>query len=219
MKLFPLLLLLMIVACGKVSQKTAVLGDTQKFEPITPDNSTLSQMQSICSAIAYKTQFLDSNTNVYTFDFSQKSCTDSNLGPSAPVAVTIIRNLTNYNFRKSDGSLFGFDVESSTTGVMGTICSTITSLKNQILTSDNVLIGIATTGISAADCSPNANEVCLYISKASPGTTTGEYIVHTKEWLRFKVANDKTGFYLERKRISQSDCAPNQQTIQKAVLR
>lgn len=233
MRFFLGSIFLLIASCGKVELNGPKLGQDVKYAPTIIGNSDpqYQGLKTICDAFGAKAASLVGGAT-YSFDFSQKSCFNPSLPVNEqPAATTETLSTTIdlraqasgsvYYFRRSDGRSF-FDVETSTTGVLGSLCSSLSELKTQIKTADNQLITFSTTAISGVECSPGSNQKCIKISYHAPVPgSENTYRNHTIEFLKFNVNSQLTrsGFWVERKRISKADCALNEETNQLATLR
>jgi hypothetical protein len=49
--------------------------------------------------------------------------------------------------------------------------------------------------------------MCIHIQRGEHFSDV-RYGIHTNEWITFKVRDDKVGFFVDRKLLSNGDCAP-----------
>ncbi|WP_408096794.1 hypothetical protein ACJVC5_17295 [Peredibacter sp. HCB2-198] len=223
MKLAVLSLAVLAFACGKYEGVVpgSSLGQSRSFQPIVADSTLLNNVTSICSALTQKNSILNSAVNsVHNFDASQTNCDGTML--STGIVKTTIQNIgSEYQFRKDDGTSFIFpNVETNTSGIMSSFCSNLSNLQNQTVSSDNIVTSITTSGISSADCSPVAGEICVLIETGPLSGTA--FTVTTQEWIRFRVSNStgqKIGFFTQRKKVSRSFCGTNQSIEYRATLK
>lgn len=225
MKIFILLFLL---SCGKSSTTGMRVGEERAFSPLTVSASEKTRLTAICQALASKSQILDQSANtVYRFEVIRKDCKQSSFGALENVDVVIQKPVDRYVFkRKSDNFDFVFpDVETADSGVMGQLCSQLSTLTNPMKLTDGSAIWFSTQAASSGDCAPSGNESCVSLEKGSvigdAEAAQPSYKIHTREWLKFQMQPTlaRYGFYVQRKTISTAFCAINEELATQADLK
>lgn len=202
-----LALMILFIGCNKEEEVKTPDTEVRNFDPLMVDAQDQARLKTICDALDSKEERLPSlETSKYIFAYSEKGCNDSNLGPESDVKVSIQREGTNYVFRKNYDENFSFpNVETSDVGVMSVICANIHDLRSPLQTSSKGAIWF-TTITSQKQCASDYNSMCVNIQKGE--VQSGQrYTIHTQEWIKFKVQDERRGFFVERRMISQADCA------------
>ena len=210
------------VSCGKYE----AVGTGSIGEALTDGGASLNPqvLSTICSALSNKSASQLANST-HTFATVQTDCNGGNVVAGALVPTVIQGSGGNFYFKRQDNGMdFLFpEVDTTSFGVMSSICSSLAN--QQQLTSLNTLSNgdtqkVITSGISSSDCAPTSNELCVYFETGSPNGA-GSVIVHTKEWVRYKVnpQEAKVGFYSYRKKITKSYCSQNQFVTSQATLK
>lgn len=215
--LLPLLLLLSCENDVEVAKDT--VGQTREFLPVTivEDNT---KMKAICDALSNKENILNVLTNSgneYTFTYQQKGCDD---GLSAPktVVTKISRASDGYIFKTKNGEDFGFiDVETYSHGVMADICGFEGTRESPIRSGANGAVWWSTY-TSADECKAGFGTLCVALER---GTSIDgkKFKIHTKEIIKFKIFDDRQGFFLERKLTSSADCKNGSTVEMRAALK
>lgn len=223
MKLSLLLLSFALVSCGEYKNQGLAQNKVGDILPVianSPANgSDRANVSAICNALAQKSNILGTALNsTHTFFASQQDCSGNQMG-AGDVETVIQSNGSNFVFkRKSDGLDFIFpNVETPDSGVMAEICNNLSNLTNPVV--GNEITYFTTTGISSNDCPTASGEICIAIRKAFAQGNTAQ--VHTKEWMRVRVAGTqgRVGFFTHRKKVTQSFCAQNEALIFQATLK
>jgi hypothetical protein len=218
LKVWGVLAFVGLAACGEIPTTVSKgVGEIRSVDPLTVSN--MGFIQDICNAVQTKTGLLSSLMGTrYTFDYSERSCDQAALG--APVATEVyLANVMGYKFYDvaTNAPFYFQEVETSTSGILGSICSKGSGLTNPVQIGAN-WVYLYTSGISAADCSAGVDEACLYLEQgADQGNGTAK--IHTKEWIRVKIRNEKEGFFLERRLISKGTCQEAKTIGRHAILR
>jgi hypothetical protein len=212
-----LLCLVFLIACVSEPQITPdSVGEVKRFEPLMVTFEDNERIQAICRALSSKEDLLDilvSTGAEYNLTYTQKGCGEQELPTPKSVIATLKKVDVNYIFKPKNGEFFGFpDVETYSKGVMKDICQNSGSLMNPMQTSRTGAIWF-TSFTSTAHCRSDANGICIHIQRGSV-TDNASYRIHTNEWIKFRVNNDRRGFFVERKLISSANCSPNN-TIEK----
>ncbi len=220
MKAFIFATILLLTGC--VAEQTEVppaSAPERRFEPATVAPEELSRVKAICDALQVKEERLPAMvSSKFTFSYSEKGCEDADLDEPKNVVVSLQKPDSHYVFVKETGDSFPFSaVETSDEGVMETICSNLASLSNPLQTSSKGAIWFTTFGRST-ECASDFNSMCIYLQKGE-NTSDSNYSIHTEEWIKFKLRDEKVGFFTERKLVSAANCAPGKSIIKKAVLK
>ncbi len=222
MKLTALLtLLLLSVSCmtEQEAKTGSTTGEVVRYEPLTPAPEELTRIRSICSALDKKEQLLNVLVNSkYTFSYAQKSCKDNDIEAPSNVEVSLQKSSGQFIFRKASGDAFAFsDVETTEMGAMSEICSNLMDLKSPMQTSSSGAIWF-TTFTSSKDCESDYNHVCIHIQRGSHSAGY-DYKIHTNEWIKFKIRDQREGFFVERKLVSSADCQAGRTVVRRATLK
>jgi hypothetical protein len=218
MKLLLLSSLILASACGKyeITSSGSTIGERLSVTSLTSlDRSNLA---SICNALSSKNVAVNTTLN---FESSESDCTGVSITKGL-VPTTVQQSGSNFVLkRKTTGQDFIFpDLESASSGLLGDICQNLGSLENPVQTSTEQII-YSTTSSDISDCAPKAEELCVSVKRAN--LQNGEYIVHTKDLMRVKVADagrtGKLGYFTFRKKITRSFCGLNEQLTFSAELK
>lgn len=218
-----LLILFLVIGCGKSpssSSSKIVLGQERQFNPVAVSGSLKDDIAVICQALINKSNALPGLIgSSFTYSVASKSCEQESLSGTSDVAVVIQKPAANFVFKvQSSGLDFVYsDVETTSSGIMGEICSRGDSLTNPFQLSNGSALWL-TTGASS-ECTPGPGQKCIGIDTASVQGTG--YKVHTREWITFNTNSSlpRVGFFTERTTVSASICGTNQQTQTRAVLK
>lgn len=211
---------LLSVGCVKENSEIPSSGmEVRRFDPLSVAPEDLSRLKAICDALASKEERLPSlESSAYTFAYSEKGCNESSPVPEKEMKVSIQKEGTNYVFRKGLNENFAFsNVETATTGVMAEICSNIHDLRSPLQTSSKGAVWF-TTFARKTDCISDYNSICIHLAK---GEYVGDvdYKIHSNEWIKFKVREERTGFFTERKLVSNADCGEGKSIEKRAWLK
>lgn len=208
MSKFLLLPLLVLISCVSESPKTPdSVGDTVTFQPVTniEDNE---RVKAVCKALANKENILNvlSNSGTeYTYSYNQKNCAEPTLPAAKDIVMKIGRSDNGYIFKSKNGENFGFaDIETSSVGVMSEICKFGGTLESPILSGSTGAIWW-TTFTASEHCQPGFGTLCVHLQRGN-SVNGVRYKIHTNEWIKFKLYDDKEGFFTERKLISSAGC-------------
>jgi hypothetical protein len=222
MKLTALLtLLLLSVSCmtehGPKTESNT--GEIVRYEPLTPAPEELTRIKSICKALDKKGQLLHVLENSkYIFSYAQKSCKDNDIQAASNVEVFLKKSGDHYIFSKANGDAFAFrDVETTKMGAMSEICNNLMDLKSPMQTSRSGAIWF-TTFTSSKDCESDYNHVCIHIQRGSHSAGY-DYKIHTNEWIKFKIRDQREGFFVEKKQVSSADCEAGRTLVKRATLK
>lgn len=220
MKQIILLALLVSSGCVKTSEEeTTPQMQSRRFDPISVAPEDQSRLKAICDALASKEERLPSlEGSEYTFAFAERGCNEAEPVPEKEVKVTIQREASHYIFRKSSEENFAFsNVETATSGVMSVICANIHDLRSPLQTSSKGAVWF-TTFTSQRDCASDYHSMCIHLAK---GEHIGDlnYRVHSEEWIKFKVRDERTGFFIERKLVGSADCSEGKTMEKRARLK
>jgi hypothetical protein len=219
MRLAILSVLLLSVACISKPDEAAVAPlEYKRFEPLMVSPADHSRLRTICNALESKEARLPVLiSSAYSFSYAQKACAENEIGEASNVEVTIQRPHSDYIFRQSNGDIFIFPFETSLSGTMVEICANVQDLRSPLQTSSKGAMWF-TTFTSTAHCSPGTDSMCVHIQRGEH-VNEMNYVIHTNEWITFNVRGSRTGFFSERKLISQADCGPNQIIERRATLK
>jgi len=206
--------ILLVISCGKTEvDDDQRLNTTNSLEAVKLSSSELKNLREICGAIATKTTTIGALVNTsWVFSGTEKSCTDTVFKETPDSTVSLLSLNGSYSFG-TPASLFYFsDVETSNEGVLGRICSRIsTELTSPLDPAAVDLLYFTTEKLSASDC-PNATEErCIKIERATTVNTEKgtKGKVHSREWIRIRVNEPRLGFFTYKKRISIAGCDEN----------
>jgi hypothetical protein len=216
-----LISLFLISSCiGEPPKIQDTVGAVRRFEPLVVTVEDSERIEAICRALSSKEDLLSvlvSTGTEYKFSYSQKNCSDRQSSIPKDVVTTIQKTDLGYVFRPTNGEAFGFsDVETVSKGVMSQICQNLGNLMSPMQISRTGAVWF-TSFTSSEYCQSDDKGLCIHLQR---GTVLDDinYEIHTNEWIKFKIANDKRGFFVERKLISSGDCSKG--TIEKrAVLK
>jgi hypothetical protein len=218
--------MLVLLGCGKIESNGFTLGEVRTFSPLTIEASEKKRLAQICNSLKTKVQNLSINSSQnLSFNLQQKNCSEvSGLDdvPATLVEVSVEINPPNYKLRRTDtAQYFAYpDLETAESGLMKNVCSKLDELTSPLMLDGGVPIWIKTSNISAKDCGPKANEICLQVDYAV-GVGSNKYEIKSREWLKFQLDPSLPyfGFFTERRTLSSSLCALNQASETKAVLK
>lgn len=211
MRILFILLLLVAVGCNKSNKNTKSnsLGKFTEFAPleISPEDNNM--ISTICGALSNKEDTLSVLVNSgleYSFNYAEKNCSDSAAGATKKIVTTIETQNSSYRFRSKDGSQFGFsEVETTTQGVMKDLCANLGRLSSPMQSSSTGAIWF-TTQSRSANCTTDSNGICIFIQRGSIADSQ-RYVIHSNEWIKFKVNNERRGFFTERKLVTSIGCS------------
>ena len=127
MKLFWMLSLIVLGACGKVEVDSNVqLGTPKLTAPEKLGTSDVEKIQKICSALSTKELGLSTiaNSTDYVFAGSTKACTDSGFAQLADTTVKLVDQF-GYKFLEGSVPYYFSDVETVDTGILSQICNSL----------------------------------------------------------------------------------------------
>jgi hypothetical protein len=217
MKLLLLSIVVLAASCGKyeVAPGSSKIGE--KLQPSALTSSDRSNLQSICNALGSRNTVVNTTLNFETFEGDCVGNTITN----GVIPTTIQQSGSNFVLkRKTTGQDFIFpDLESPTQGLLGDICSNLANIENPVQSGADQ-VTYATTGSDIAECGVQNEQLCVVVKRAS--LQNGDYIVHTKDFMRVKVSDagrtGKLGYFTFRKKISKSFCGINEQLVFSATL-
>lgn len=208
--------LFILTSClGEPQKVQDTVGAVRRFEPLVVTVEDSERIEAVCRALSSKEDLLSvlvSTGTEYRFSYSQKNCSDRQLSIPKEVTTTIQKTDTGYVFRPTNGESFGFsDVETVSKGVMSQICQNLGNLMSPMQISRTGAVWF-TSFTSSEHCQADEKGICIHLQR---GTVIEDisYEIHTNEWLKIKLTNDRRGFFVERKIISSGDCS--QGTIEK----
>lgn len=221
-KLLLLLSLLLIVSCEVAEEKdSGNLGKEIRFEPIAVTVNDNERIRAVCQALSSKEDLLNILVNTgteYTFMYSQKNCNDKEAPAPKPVSTLIAEENGQFVFKALHGQSFGFKaVETESKGVMAEICKNIGALTSPMQTSSTGAIWFTTYG-NSSHCTTDANGICVHLQRGVV-QDSGNYIIHTNEWIKIKTLNEKRGFFTERTLISSAGCSGDKTLERRATLK
>jgi hypothetical protein len=219
MKLAILSSLLILISCvsEKDQKQPQLIGKVERLDP-KPIPDEYRRIEAICSALKEKEQVLsDLISSQYTFNYSQKNCSDSALSPSEDITVSIQRPYNEYKFEKLTGGSFAFNVETFDKGSMTDICANLADLKSPMQTSSSTGIWF-TTFTRPEHCASDYYHTCIEIRKGRH-VSGDDYKIYTTEWIKFKIRDGRKGFFTERKLVSSADCSSGREMERRATLK
>jgi hypothetical protein len=218
--LLPLLVFGACVSEPEQDQASGTVGVVRRYEPIVITVEDNQRIEAICRAISAKEDFLDilvTTVAEYDFTYTQKGCSETEPSSSKDVVTTIERSDSSYIFKSKNGEGFGFpDVETTSRGVMKEICQYQGALTSPIQTSRSGALWF-TTFTDSKYCQSDANGICVHLQRGSIMDDLN-YSIHTNEWIKFKITNEKRGFFIERRFVSSANC-PKGAFEKRAVLK
>lgn len=202
--------LFLLSSCIGEDQKIVnTVGAVRRFEPLVVTVEDSERIEAVCRALSSKEDLLSvlvSTGTEYKFSYSQKNCSDRQLSIPKEVVTTIQKTDLGYVFKPSNNEAFGFtDVETVSKGVLSQICQNMGNLMSPMQISRTGAIWF-TSFTSSEHCQSDDKGICIHLQKGSVIDDIN-YEIHTNEWIKIKVANDKRGFFTERKIISSGDCS------------
>jgi hypothetical protein len=188
---------------------------TRRFQSQPVTIADLQRINLICNALQRKYDMLHIlYGSTYTFDYSEKSCTDSQLGPVSALQASIDLDRSDYVFR-STSRPFPFPIiETPVSGIMRELCG-VRNLTNPQRVSSGGAIWFSTEA-DARYCRPDSDHLCIMIERGSH-RGGDDFAIHTREWMRIRTRDGRRGFVTERFVRSRGDC-PVGQTIEKRLL-
>lgn len=208
----------LFVSCKAKVNKNEEVTEYKRFEPLMVSAPDFSRIKAICDALSAKESVLSVLVgNDYSFNYSYKGCSEEELSQSSEVPVYLERSGQDFVFKKHSGALFGFsNVETLSKGSMVDICSNLADLKSPLQTSINGAIWF-TTFTGPKNCVSDVNHICIQIQKGSHARDMS-YKIHTTEWIKFKIRDERIGFFTERLLVSEADCGPGKKIQRKTIL-
>jgi hypothetical protein len=208
--------LFLLTSClGEPQKVQDTVGAVRRFEPLVVTVEDSERIEAVCRALSSKEDLLSvlvSTGSEYRFNYSQKNCSDRQLSIPKEVATTIQKTDLGYVFRPTNGESFGFsDVETVSKGVLSQICQNLGNLMSPMQISRTGAVWF-TSFTSGEHCQSDERGICIHLQR---GTVLEDinYEIHTNEWIKIKLTNDRRGFFVDRKIISSGDCS--QGTIEK----
>lgn len=227
MKCTYLAFILLMASCGRyeVGGSSSTIGEVRSFTPSALSSSDLTNLQKICQALGSKnTSTLVNSTHI--FSSAQTNCGGGNAETGTLVTTRILSVGGNSFFKRQDNGLdFIFpEVDTPSFGIMSRVCGALTSqtgLTNPSRLTSGESQWVSTLGINSADCLPSSGEVCVLFETGSPQDGGSDYVIHTKEWVKFRTNSiePKLGFYSFRKKITKSFCTQNDFLTYEATLK
>jgi hypothetical protein len=221
MKPIFLFSLIFLISCiSEPDKRTDTIGEERRFEPLMVTVEDSERILAICRALSSKEDLLNVLVTTgaeYSFNYTEKNCDQAEASASKNVIAVISRSESGYVFKTKKGEAFGFsDVETFSKGVMSELCQMSGSFMSPVQTSRTGALWF-TTFTSSEYCQSDSNGICIHLQR---GTFVGNnnYKIHSNEWIKFKITNDKRGFFTERKLISTASCSKGI-IERKAVLR
>ena len=213
-----LLSLVLLVSCNseEAPQSPRQVGNLRDYNPISVQGN---EFYSLCLKLGQKNDRLPSLSTAqaqYNFSYSQKNCTDEVMGASQDVTVTIEQMGGTYSFKPTTASNFGFtQIETPYEGSMKEICANAGALQSPLLVGSTGAVWFRM--VSDDKCRPDANHYCVKLEKGSLDTRYNKYVVHTEEWIKFRLTGNNTGFFTERFLDTNANC-PSGKKIQKHTV-
>lgn len=217
MKLLISFLLALTASCGKVEVSSDTKLSTFRSiapEIIRPGTAEFNELKEVCDSIQAKTVTLDAllSTN-FLFSNTSKECSAPEFSGMEDSNVTLVNQNGSFKFNEGANQFYFADVETSRDGVLGQICSQLSSttpLASPLAQEASSLIYFSTRSFAATDCSANVYERCIKIEKASRDTSDNKVRgrVHTIEWIKIKLNEPRRGFFTYKKRVSEASCVP-----------
>lgn len=217
MKSYAFALVFLAVSCGKVTPVATTLSTVGQLRTISGlqavpdfDKNNLAQ---ICNSLAQKEAALPQaigSTSI--FQTAQADCGQQNQLTSNVEVVIQAQGAGNYVFkRKADGLDYIFpQVETTSVGALADLCARQANITNPVVSTSGAVTFFTTQGI--ADCPLVSGETCIQLEQAAPTTTPDQYVITSREVIRFRtnLALSKAGFFTYRKKVTQSYCAKNE---------
>jgi hypothetical protein len=214
--------LMIIVACQPEQKQRAedVLGEIRSLDPVRrpEDNEMVSK---ICAALRAKEGMLSVLMGQqYTFEQSLKSCSDSGLSGAKSVTTKIKKTGGNsYSFEAIEGDFSFSNIETATDGVMKAICEKDPYYLESPVVDDKTRTAIYwTTFTDQARCKSGYDALCVHLQIGTIGQNYSAKI-HTNEWIKFKTADTRIGFFVDRHLVTNAGCQKKQVRETKAVLK
>jgi hypothetical protein len=223
MRILIISIFMVISACGRVEPTQNRLGEMRSDAQALITPLERSRISSICNALNTKSKNL-SQAALLSLSYSvrQRECSEElgGLSAASSVAVAIEAKAAGYKINRVDnGQPFIYpNLETTQSGMMGIICTNLDEATNPIRLENGNALWVNTSQISATDCNPQRNEICILIETGTP--TGNTYQIITKEWMKFQLDPllPKLGFVTQRRTISSVFCALNQSSQLEALL-
>lgn len=218
---FLILPLFFLLSCVSEQETVTSTRAVRRYEPQVVTIEDSERIQAICRALQSKEDLLSvlvSTGTQYTFIYAEKGCSDAKLSTPKNLVTTIEKSGSDYFFKTKNNELFAFsDVETTSKGVMAEICQNLSSSLTSPMQTKTGAIWF-TTFTSAEHCQADANGLCIHLQRGS-AIDNVNYQIHTDEWIKIKLTNEKRGFFIERKIISSANCSGKGTVERTAVLR
>lgn len=203
MKLTWMIALIALASCGKVETDGNVqLGKPKLTAQEKLDATDISRIQSICNALKEKEVGINALLGTdYVFNGFTKGCTDSAFAAMGDATVKLV-DQSGYKFVDGVTPYYFADFETSSSGILGQICNSLTAGFSPILiNSEYIFFDVD----DSTDCTSGGNQQCIRIEKGIKSSET-EAKIYTREWIKVKLDQPNLGFWTFKKRISQSSC-------------
>ncbi len=216
-----ILILALLVGCGKYKTTSSRLGQIRSFAPQALSSDESARLSLICSSLDAKYASITASPSLtYTFSVASKSCEDAKLSVSRLAMVTIDNQSSSYVKFKEGSATFVFpDVETRNSGIMKEICANLSTGTDSFRSDAGNAVWYTSSGVSSSDCNPGNGEMCLLIDTGTPSGAS--FKVSNKDWVKFQVdsALPHYGFFVDRRVESDSVCGQNKYTVNVATLR
>lgn len=224
MSRFIYLFLFVLVSCSEgPAPETTSLGQEKSFEPLQVSQDDDYRFQMVCAALDSKNdslRVLAPTSYNYTFAYSEKGCSSSNLGAPRDIRTKVVSSGTSYIFQMENNEPFYFsNVELSNEGLMAEICKNAGRITTPVQTSSSGALWFS-FGMDSNDCQSDENGVCIYFQRGSAvRNKPNTYLIHTEEWVKFRMINPNRGFFTQRKIRSSASCNDGDTVEKMAVLK
>ncbi len=212
---------LMLAACVDAPKTETPSEQERRFEPIETSEEDGRRIDAICRALTLKEELLPvlaSGNTIYTFSYSRKECGDRGASLSKAVPTRISESGGYFVFAPTEASEFGFrDVETASKGALEQICQNTGRLQSPIQTSRQSALWF-TSFEAGGECEADANHYCIYLQRGVL-TDSETYRIHTREWIKFRITDEKRGFFTERKIVTSTGCSGRATSERSAKLR
>ncbi len=220
--LLTLTLILVLAACNETSKTEEASPDKERrFEPVEISFEDGRRIDAICRALTLKEELLPvlaSGSTIYTFSYSKKNCADREASVPKAVATQISDSGGSYVFVPRNGDEFGFrDVETASKGALAQICQNTGRLQSPIQTSRQGATWFSSFQ-AGGECEADANHYCIYLERGIL-SDADTYQIHTREWIKFRITDEKRGFFTERKIVTSTGCSAGGTSVRSAKLR
>jgi hypothetical protein len=221
-KALLLLSLAILVSCqpDQKPQTQDVLGETRSLDPVRrpQDNELVSK---ICTALRAKEGMIGVlMSQQYVFAQSQKSCSESTLSEPKDLSTRIKKiSGDSYYFEAASGELGFTNVETANDGIMKAICEKDPYyLESPIVDYKANTALYWTTFTDQERCRSGYDALCIHLQIGTVGQNYSAKI-HTNEWIKFKTADTRVGFFTERHLVTNAGCSKKQTREIKAALK